>query len=421
MTLTAAPDIDIKQWQDCHPRWHETFQRVSRLEPEALLVPHNQGALCRIIQDAQQKQKRLIPCGNGTKLAWGGVAKQIDWLVSTQKLNRIVDHAVDDLTITVEAGVTLKTLQTHLRQHNQFLPFDPAFPDEATMGGIVATANAGSWRQRYGGVKDLLLGITVVRADGQLAKAGGKVVKNVAGYDLMKLFTGSYGSLAIATELTFRLYPQQQLIKTVLLTGNQTQIDTAQRRLLNSVLTPSRADLLAPALMQKLDLTENFGMLVRFAAIPESVDAQIAELGAIANDCGLGIEHHPETLWDTLTEQIYSYPVSCKIGLLPHQACNFLATVERLTDGQAIASIHCKSGLGLVAFPHEKFLRQFQDLRRYCEQHQGFLTMLDAPYSTKIQFDPWGYGGNALPLMKKIKAQFDPQQLFSPGRFVGGI
>ncbi len=418
MTLATDPDIDFKQWQDCHSRWHEMYRRVSRLEPEALIIPHNQAALCRVIQEAQEQQKKIIPCGNGTKLPWGGVAKHINWLVSTQKLNRIVDHAVNDLTITVEAGVTLKTLQAHLRKHKQFLAIDPAFPDNATIGGIVATANSGSWRQRYGGVKDLLLGITVVRADGQLAKAGGKVVKNVAGYDLMKLFTGSYGSLAIATELTFRLYPQQQSIKTVVLAGNQTDIKTAHQSLLNSVLTPSRADLLSPTLMRQLELGEAFGMIIRFAAIPESVDAQILELEAIAIKNKLSIQPEPEELWQTLNQKLYAQPVYCKVGLLPSQACNFLKTVEQITEKQAIASIRSKSGLGIVAFPHEKFLRQFRDLRRYCEQHNGFFTMLDASYSLKTQFEPWGYTSNALPLMKKMKTQFDPNNILSPQRFL---
>ena len=137
MTLAIAPDIDVKLWQDCHSRWQTQAQRVCRLEPEALLVPHNQAALSKLVREAQSQQKRIIPCGHGTKLAWGGVTKKVDWLVSAQRLNRILDHAVDDLTITVEAGLTLRELQAHLDQYQQFLPIDPAFPGEATIGGMV--------------------------------------------------------------------------------------------------------------------------------------------------------------------------------------------------------------------------------------------------------------------------------------------
>lgn len=419
--IAPNPNITIMQWQDCDTRWQASCRRVSRGTPEALVIPHNQMALSQVVQEAQQNNKRLIPCGNGTKLAWGGLAKQVDWLVSTQKLNRIVEHAVGDLTITVEAGLTLKKLQAHLAQYRQFLPVDPAFPESATIGGIVATGDSGSWRQQYGGVRELLLGIKVIRADGEFAKAGGQVVKNVAGYDLMKLLTGSYGSLAIATELTFRLYAKQQLTKTVLITSNHTQITAVQTKLFNSVLVPSRADLLSPALSKKLDLGDKFSLVVRFASVPESVQAQLEILTAIATQHNLTITPQAETIWDDLTQILDPQPVYCKVGLLPHQATNFLEQVEQSTQGQAIARIHTKSGLGIVAFPHGKFLRQFRELRQFCQQHQGFLTMLDAPLNTKAQFEPWGYHGDALPLMRNIKEQFDPHNLLSPGRFVGGI
>ena len=122
-------------------------------------------------------------------------------------LNQVVEHGEEDLVITVQAGMKIKDLNNFLASKGQFLPIDPFFEEEATVGGVVATANNLSWRQRYGGVRDLILGLSFVRADGEVVKAGGKVVKNVAGYDLMKLFTGSYGSLGIITQVTFRLYP----------------------------------------------------------------------------------------------------------------------------------------------------------------------------------------------------------------------
>ncbi|MGB2927132.1 MAG: FAD-binding oxidoreductase [Limnothrix sp.] len=421
MTLVADSNIDIKAWQFCHPRWHETVRRVCRSEPGALVIPHNRAALGEIVKTAQQEKKTIIPCGNGSKLAWGGVTSGADWLVSTKKLNGILEHAVNDLTITVEAGLTLAALQKHLAAYNQFLPLDPSFPADATLGGIVATADAGSWRQRYGGVRDLLLGITVVRTDGEFAKAGGKVVKNVAGYDLMKLFTGSYGSLAIATELTFRLYPLQELSQTILVTGSNANIAKACQRLMDSVLTPTGADLLSQALMQQLDLGNSFGLLVRFEAIQESITAQINELEAIAAALSLQTQSQPETLWRKISATIHQSPVYCKVGVLPTHATELLTLCETLTDGAGSGMIHIKSGLGLLHFPHAKFLRQFQEVRQFCQQNQGFLTVLDAPYSLKTQFEPCGYNGSALPLMKKIKQQFDPNNLLSPGRFVGKI
>jgi glycolate oxidase FAD binding subunit len=426
-TNSDVSDVDVKEWHFCHSSWHGQMQRISRQNPEQLVIPVSRAALCAVVRQAQREQKRLIPCGNGTKLAWGGLTTGADWLVSTQKLNRIVEHAVDDLTITVEAGLTFGALQAYLQSYQQFLPLDPAFPEQATLGGIVATADAGSLRQRYGGVRDLLLGITVVRADGEVAKAGGKVVKNVAGYDLMKLFTGSYGSLAVITELTFRLYPLQEQSITVLIAGDRPKISQVQARLINSVLTPAAADLLSPQLMQTLQLgdaekyTEQFGLLIRFQAIQESITAQLKELEAIAQQFAIEITPQPETLWQNIGDRLYAAPVIAKFGILPNQNIALLAKVEQLTNGQAIGRCHSKSGLGVITFPHSKFLRQFREIREFCQQNQGFFTILDAPYSLKTQFEPWGYQSNALPLMQKIKQQFDPHSLFSPGRFVGKI
>ncbi|HEY9883407.1 MAG TPA: FAD-binding oxidoreductase, partial [Thermosynechococcaceae cyanobacterium] len=175
--------------------------------------PSTPAALAAMVQ-ADDRQP-LLPCGAGSKLAWGGLVgglkdkeKTLPLLVvSTERLNQLIDHAIGDLTVTVEAGMRFADVQATLATAGQYLPIDPAYPDHATIGGIIATADTGSLRQRYNGVRDLLLGVSIVRADGQVAKAGGRVVKNVAGYDLMKLFTGSYGTLGIITQATLRVYP----------------------------------------------------------------------------------------------------------------------------------------------------------------------------------------------------------------------
>ena len=159
-------------------------------------------------------------------------------IVSTQKLDRLIAHAVGDLTVTVEAGMKFAKLQEILATAGQFLPLDPAYPDRASIGGIIATADTGSLRHRYGGVRDLLLGITFVRADGKIAKAGGRVVKNVAGYDMMKLFTGAYGTLGILTEVTFRVYPLPTTEGTVILTGAADKLANLAKILLSKYFDP---------------------------------------------------------------------------------------------------------------------------------------------------------------------------------------
>lgn len=178
--------------------------------PQAVVYPTSETQLAEVMACAHQNQWRVLPCGAGSKLVWGGLGQGVDLAISTARLNQIIDHAVGDMTLTAQAGLTLAELTPKLAAVNQFLPLDPAYPDRATLGGIVATGDTGSLRQRYGGVRDMLIGLSLVRYDGQIAKAGGRVVKNVAGYDLMKLFTGSYGSLGIISQLTFRLFPVQE-------------------------------------------------------------------------------------------------------------------------------------------------------------------------------------------------------------------
>jgi glycolate oxidase FAD binding subunit len=351
----------------------------------------------------------MLLCGNGSKLGWGGLVKQADFVLSTQKLNRILDHAIADLTVTVEAGVKLADLQAFLEPHRQFLPIDPSYPEQATIGGIVATSDSGSWRQRYGGVRDLVLGCSIVRSDGKVAKAGGKVVKNVAGYDLMKLFTGSYGTLGILTQVTFRLYPLPEDSKTLLLTGDAQALSQACQDLLKSGLAPTCADVLSCHLMRSLELGNNLGLLVRFQNITESVTEQVDQVKALGQKLGLSIAEFTaeseETLWKQLKNQMMPNfnpdLVTCKIGVMSNQIVNFLL------KSPGFAQMHLSSGLGRLVLTTDSDIEQLAQVRLLCERDRGFLTILEASKNIKEKYEPWGYSGNALNLMKSLKTKFE--------------
>ena len=384
-----------------------------------MIYPHSQAELAAVIAIANSHKWRVLTCGSGSKINWGGLAKNIDIIVSTERINQLIEHAVGDLTVTVEAGMKFAQLQEILGKHNQFLALDPAFPDSATIGGIVATADTGSLRQRYGGVRDQLLGITFIRADGQIAKAGGRVVKNVAGYDLMKLFTGAYGTLGIISQVTFRVYPIPETSGTVILTGKPEAISQAVRTLQGSELTPTQADLLSSKLVTNLDLGTGIGLIASFQSINESVQEQCKRLLAIGEKLGLhGVIYsgnQEADLWQRLPEQIHSHvsesTITCKIGLLPTAAVEIINQIE-------VGLIHISSGLGLVRLENQD---QILPLRNLCAANSGFLSILSAPVELKERFDVWGYTGNGLQVMRRIKEQFDGNFILSPGRFVGGI
>jgi glycolate oxidase FAD binding subunit len=403
------------------------------LTPAAVVYPATEAELAAVMACAHGHRWRVIPSGSGSKLAWGGLGQGVDLIVSTARLNQMIDHAVGDMTLTAQAGAKLADLAPLLAQHNQFLAVDPAYPDRATLGGIVATADTGSLRQRYGGLRDMLIGLSFVRADGQVAKAGGRVVKNVAGYDLMKLLTGSYGTLGIISQLTFRLYPVQEASKTVVVTGTAAQVGALVGALRLSPLTPVALDVLSPALAALLGYGETFAVLARFQAIApgveEQVQALLAMVGAELSAQVLAGEAEG-SLWLTAQNALFSTPNSdlkptiAKFGLPVPQA---IAWMDALPP-RSLARLHGGSGIGTVRLPEltaadlEQLRFTLGDASRTCgTDNHGYLTLLEAPLALKKAVEVWGYSGNALGMMQAIKTQFDPNNTLSPGRFVGGL
>lgn len=401
---------------------------ASNTTPSCIVYPRTEAELAEVISCAFLNNWRILTCGSGSKLGWGGLAKNVQVVVSTERLNQLIEHAVGDLTLTVEAGTKFADIQTRLAAVGQFLALDPTVP-EATIGGIVATADTNSWRQRYGSVRDQFLGLSFVRADGQIAKAGGRVVKNVAGYDLMKLFTGSYGTLGAIASVTFRVYPLPEASGTVVLTGDSEAIAQLTTILRASALTPTKVDLLSTELVASLGIGKGLGLLARFQSLSESVKEQSSRLLEVAHALGLQSAIYEATdeadLWQQLQIQIRTPTngaVSCKIGVLPSSSVATLNQLDRVAPQQGIGLIHAGSGLGLVRFdsPTIKTHTVLQ-MRTHCQTQGGFLTILEAPVAFKQQLDVWGYRGNAIDLMRRIKQQFDPKNILSPCRFVGGI
>ena len=395
--------------QDIEAFWQERVEKAVApgTSIACTVYPNTQEELAAVIAWAGQNRWALLPAGSGSKLDWGGLVKfdpdppqppltrgEQDVVkvplfkgdlggspdaggivvVGTTRINRLVEHAVGDLTVTAEAGMKFADLQEILGKAGQFLPIDPAYPQQATLGGIVATADTGSLRHRYRGVRDLLLGITFVRSDGKIAKAGGRVVKNVAGYDLMKLLTGSYGTLGVISQVTFRVYPLPESSGTVILTGETNALAEAAQILLSSALTPTAVDLLSPQLVEKLSLGKGSGLVVRFQSIAESVKQQSArllevgeKLGLQGTSCGENDEHQlwqrlPETVWNSANNST----IICKIGIRPSAA---VKAINELPVQDAV--IHAGSGLGVLRFETATAETLLQ-VRRACEAKGGF-------------------------------------------------
>jgi glycolate oxidase FAD binding subunit len=382
------------------------------------ILPATAAELAEVVTRASKDKSPLLVAGNRSKLDWGGSVAGAKTLLSTHKLDRLIDHAVGDLTVTVAAGMKFDRLQQILAAAGQFLPLDPAYPDRATIGGIIATADAGSLRHRYGGVRDLLLGIQFVRADGKIAKAGGRVVKNVAGYDMMKLFTGSYGTLGILTEVTLRVYPLPTHSGTVILTGEATKLSELAKILLASTLTPIAVDVLSTAFSQHLEISNTPSLVVKFATIPESITEQSTQLVDLAR--GLGIKGgswqgaQERALWNGIQAGIWgTTPIGCKLGVRSTAALTTISILDRLTANSTRGVIHLSSGIGACAIDRAS---DIPTLRSECEAAGGYLSVLQAPEDLKRSIDVWGYRGNGITLMRAIKQQFDPDNILNPAR-----
>ena len=388
----------------------EVAQQVCQISPQT------QQELAHVVDHCHQQGWQILPMGSGSKISWGFPLRATDLvLISTQRLDRILDHAAADLTVTLEAGVALPVLQAHLQQNQQFWPVNPIYGSQATLGGIIAANTSGSWRHRYGGIRDLILGITMVRADGQIAKAGGRVVKNVAGYDLMKLFTGSYGTLGILTQLTLRLYPLPQQRQIRLIQGPLAELEILRGQLFNSTLTPVSLDLLSTALTQSLQTSSSHGpsLLIRFHGLPESVTAQVSRLQDMITSPCLQIStlDLPEAEIDRRLSTPLESPAGplIKLGLLPTQICSLLKRIESL-DPQGNLQIH-SSGVGRWRGSTEIDPQSLIQLRADLQSQQGYLTLLETPPT---------WPGSSLPeispIQKLLKQQFDPEHRLSPGR-----
>lgn len=417
-------DTELVELHNADPYWQQRIDLAFKESNASiyLVFPSTTDTLAKIVKLANRERWRILICGNGSKLGWGRLADDIQLVVSTHKCDRLIEHAVGDLTVTIEAGMKLQELQKILRSHDQFLPLDPTH-DNATLGGIVATADTGSWRQRYGGVRDLLLGLSFVRADGEIAKAGGRVVKNVAGYDLMKLFAGAYGTLGIITQLTFRTYPLIVSSQTLVLTGEAEAIALATQTIRNSGLTPTAMDLLSVAIVKSLNLGTGIGLIIRWQTIPESIAQQIEQVKAIAQQLNLHattVEESKKDLWQQQaiadTKSALDTVAICKIGVSPTAIVNFLQ-LKQVIERDLTVRFHASSGIGQLQITNADS-SIIEELRAYCQQNQGFLTILDAAKALKQQVDIWGYSGNAIETMQAIKDRFDPQNILNPNRFL---
>lgn len=403
-------------------RTGEESDAIDGVTPAAVVLPATIEEVSRVMALAHGAGLRVAPRGGGTKLNLGNPPTALDLIVDLSRMDRVLEYSSGDLVVAVEAGLRVDALQEHLRAEGQMLALDSREAG-ATVGGVIATNSSGARRYRYGTVRDLLIGVTVVLADGTVAKAGGKVVKNVAGYDLAKLMTGSLGTLGILVKSIFRLHPMARSRRLVEVTvGTPEGVAQLVQRVLHSSLVPSAIQLAWP-------LGERGRIGILLEGEEPSVAAQAETAVAL-----LGPEPSPRVYTAAEFEvgwlgfqppapppEALEIRVSCRPASLAEAIGNVQKAAAR---HRGRGSISGALGNGIVSLRLEKpeievALGIVREVRARIQV--GSAVLVAAPVAVKRQIDVWGAMGDALPLMKRVKAQFDPDGILNPGRFVGGI
>ena len=369
-----------------HVRTATDSDAVAGVFPLVVVEPADERQTASVLRCANQAGLAVIPCGGGTKLDWGNPPRTADVVLSMRRQNQVIEHAWADLTVTVEAGCTIAELQRTLAQHGQRLAVDPLWPERATIGGILSTNDSGSLRLGYGAMRDLIIGVTLVLADGTIASSGGKVVKNVAGYDLPKLATGALGTLGVIRRAVFRLHPLPHNTKTLTIAADDAH---EIQRVVSAILGAQ----LAPAAVQ----VRNGNVDILLEGTLDGIAAQESAINKFGN-----VKEGSPAVWNA-REELWGEGTMVKFTTLPSRISAASAPFSRFVI-QA-------TGIGYAHFDGD-----LQALRTAMENDGGSLTIFG-----KTTLDAWGSPGDALPLMRAVKEQFDPNGTLNPGRFVGGI
>jgi len=415
----------------------------------AVVFPGLVEEVSAIMAFASAEGLKVVPWGSGTKMAFGGIPERVDLVAVLSRLNGVVDYEPADMTATFRAGSLLKEAQAILGLNGQFIGLDPPNADLATLGGILATNSSGPRRLRYGASRDLVIAIRVAHADGKVTKGGAKVVKNVAGYDMNKLYIGSLGTLGIIVEATFRLHPRPAVERTFL--APLDSIDAVRgvvARILDSPLVPFALELLNQEASRRVAAQAGlpwpkkpYGLAVAIGSIrPEAVEAQLETVRRLCREAGSGEGHvldgrvH-EAFWRATRD----FALGDGLQAVLKASVPLAKVADAVRVGEEVAAeqglrlgVVSEAGSGIIRYhlagetaSDEQFRQGVAEavnrLRAFAQEAEGNVVVLEAPPEVKSRVDVWGLAEKALALMRRPKAEFDPQRIMNPGRFVGGI
>jgi glycolate oxidase FAD binding subunit len=368
----------------------------------------------------------VVPWGGGTCVEVGNPPRAADVVLLTERLSRVIDYDDANLTVTVEAGATLGALSAVLAERGQWLPLEPPRAEAATVGGAAATNLSGPRRMAFGAARDLAIGVRAALTDGSVIKWGGKTVKNVAGYDMAKLFVGSLGTLGLLTELTLKVYPLPETTRTI----------TAWRKDLGNGLGPA-SDLVntilaspllptAVTIVNPVALGLRAGVLVRVEGIEAAVDRHERDIMSWASQAGFEAEvltgDHERDSWRDMRDIGWrDGEAAVRLSVIAGRVPAVLAEIEAALPASAAIVAHVPAGMVWIAATPDELAPALPALRDLTQRHSGHLLLARAPRELKAGGDVWFPAPQALSLMRGLKRAFDPHDILNPGRYVARL
>ena len=411
---------------------------VDGVSPKLVAAPDDIEHLARLVKVADSAGLAIVPWGGGTRMTLGNRVERYDIAVVTTRLRRIIAHNSGDMTATVEAGITIDELQKALGLQGQFLAIDPPMPSQATLGGTLAASINGPLKWQYGHLRDVVIGMKVVQANGAITKSGGQVVKNVSGYDMVRLHIGALGTLGIIAEVSLKLTPTPRQESTVIASfPNAKECFAASMALFNSYVMPLAMTALDGDASRRAGVgygSNTWHLIVRLGGRPRTIARQVDDCVSV---CRAGGASNLDTLDAEKAQQVWRAVADFgwDADTTPVVAARAFVKPEQtglLVD--AISGSAAKDSLATVSHPAfgtahlhwydtaESDAPGLIDMARSAAHRAGGKLIVDrCPTDTKTQIDVWDEIGAPIETMRRMKKQYDPNGIINPGRFVRGI
>jgi glycolate oxidase FAD binding subunit len=396
--------------------------------PRWVVTPVSLDEIASVVALAHDERLAVAVRGSGSALELGRPPSRLDVVVDLQRLDQVLEYEPDDLTVTVQAGVTANALAHRLAAHCQLLPVDPPGWAARTLGGLAATHMSGPLRARYGTMRDLLLGVRFVQADGVVTWGGAKVVKSVTGYDVPKLMTGALGTLGVLGELTLRLHPLPEFEGTWLLVfRSPAAAQECVSRLVDSTVQPNRVELLNERALAACALPRAVAAVaLSVATVEPAVRSQQAAIASITQRAGGTAQTMGATFWRTYDRALADTPgVSLRVATLVSRLADTLRDIAEAVPPAFLIGGAAMAGVLRVVFPAGDTTAtgtSIERLRAVVAKAGGSVVIERGPRALRVAVDPWGpIAEPELAIMRGLKHEFDPRGVLNPGRFVGGL